>query len=406
MINTLAVYVHRLNPYFIGPYAVGPFESLGIRWYGLSYVMGFVAAWLIVKRLAKRGHALIPVDHVSDFVLAVAIGTVLGGRLGYCLFYRIDLFWDFSSEMPWWGVLKINEGGMASHGGIIGIMIACVIYARRHAVTTLHLFDLCTFTGTIGVFFGRIANFINSELLGRPCDPNFPLAVKFPKEITEWPVQIMADHTTSEQAQGLAHRLSELGEAVRTLGPEHLGVTEPQWQQSVSHFAQRQPTQEDIDIVTQVVHKIVEVVNGDTAAGHTITQMIEPVLVARHPSQLYAAGLEGLTLFLVLGWLWRKPRKPGFIAGAFLVGYAVVRVLDEHWRMPDAHIGFQALGLTRGQWLSIGMFAIGVLCMFFWSRADRPLVGGWATPTTAPVAASEDQPADGPDAGDATGSTP
>jgi len=372
--NMLAAYVHRLDPY-----AIGPFGSFGVRWYGLSYVTGFVAAWWIVKRLAKRGHALVKPDNVSDLVLAVAIGTIVGGRVGYCLFYRIDLFWDFTAAAPWWGVLKINEGGMSSHGGILGIMAACLFYARRHAITPLHLFDLSTFTGTIGVFFGRVANFINSELLGRPCDPDFALAVKFPKEITDWPAQALGQHATVQQVAAISEKMSELGEVVQTLGPERLGVTAAEWQQTATHFANHQTTPADIDIANQVLHKVSEIANGNTAAGDTISTMLEPLLIARHPSQLYAALLEGLTLFVGIGWLGRKPRKPGVITGAFLVGYAIVRVINEHWRMPDAHIGFQALGLTRGQWLSIGMFAIGVTCMIVWSRAKREPIGGWAT---------------------------
>jgi len=259
-----------------------------------------------------------------------------------------------------------QDAASYSHGGILGIMTACLLFARRHTITPLHLFDLCTLTGTIGVFFGRIANFINSELLGRPCDPTLPWAVEFPKEITEWPARE-------------PERLGDLAPIIGELGTSEVGVTVAEWQAAAGGFAGGDPTREQIDIVTQVTERIVHVVNSDRAAGDTVAHMLDPLLTARHPSQIYAALLEGLALFIVLAWLWRKPRKPGIVTGAFLVGYAIVRIINEQWRMPDAHIGFQALGLTRGQWLSVAMLAVGVTCMIIWSRYDIPRLGGWMT---------------------------
>ncbi|HEY1079021.1 MAG TPA: prolipoprotein diacylglyceryl transferase family protein, partial [Bdellovibrio sp.] len=119
---------------------------------------------------------------------------------------------------------------------------------------------------------------------------------------------------------------------------------------------------------------ITSIQDGNTAAKEAIA----PLLTPRYPSQLFAAMGEGLFLFLVLFFIWRKPRKPGFIAACGILLYAVVRVVDEHYRMPDAHIGYQWLELTRGQWLSIAMFALGLILMFVWTRASSLKISGWS----------------------------
>lgn len=164
--------VHDLNPFL---WQIS--GNFGLRWYGLSYMMGFICAFFIIGWLAKRQRAGLQPNMVGDFITYTAIGTLVGGRLGYCLFYAPDLFLKFKGDFPFWGVLAVNEGGMASHGGMIGIAIACILFSRKYAINMLYLFDLVTVGGPIGVFFGRIANFINGELVGRPSDPDFPLTV-------------------------------------------------------------------------------------------------------------------------------------------------------------------------------------------------------------------------------------
>src|ERR1041384_123262 len=110
----LATYVHNLNPF-----AIHFTGNWGIRWYALSYIAGFIGAYLILKALARHGRILLTTkEQVMDFVVYEAIGTMIGGRLGYCLFYRPSLLIEFTSRAPFWGLLAINEGGMASHGGI------------------------------------------------------------------------------------------------------------------------------------------------------------------------------------------------------------------------------------------------------------------------------------------------
>ncbi|MGZ3769830.1 MAG: prolipoprotein diacylglyceryl transferase [Bdellovibrio sp.] len=335
------------------PFALRISGDFGVRWYGLSYMMGFICAYLLIKWLAKRQKSGLTPQMVGDFVTYGALGTLIGGRLGYVLFYSPDLILKFKSTIPFWGVLAVNEGGMASHGGMIGIVVACLLYARKYSVNAPYLFDLVAVSGPVGIFFGRIANFINGELVGRPCDPSFPLAVKFPQDILSWPAQEMS-------------KLSELSTVV-----EKVGVGREQWLDLVGKYRFDMNAR---DQLYSIMNKVIEgIQTGNTAAKEAIA----PLLTPRYPSQLFAAVGEGLFLFLVLFLLWRKPRKPGFIAASFTLIYAIVRVVDEHFRMPDAHIGFQWLGLTRGQWLSVAMFMAGLILMFIWTRASSLKIPGW-----------------------------
>lgn len=340
--------VHDLSPFILR--ISGDF---GLRWYGFSYVMGFIAAYFMIKWLVGRQRGGLTPNQVGDLVTSLAFGTLIGGRLGYVFFYSPDLLWKFKSDFPFWGVLAVNEGGMASHGGMIGIVIAAWIFARRTGTSPLYLFDLCAVSGPIGVFFGRLANFINGELVGRPAPEGFPLAVKFPQDILSWPA------TEFERLKGL-------GEVVTSVGGD-----KNQWFEWLDKYRFETGVR---DQVYSMLHRIVDAIQNGNAAAKSA---IEPLLTGRHPSQLYAAFGEGLLCFLVLFFLWRKPRKPGFIASTFIMLYALVRISDEVFRMPDSHIGFQLFGLTRGQWLSIVMFIVGLVMMIWWSRSSSMTVNGW-----------------------------
>lgn len=341
--------VHDLDPF-----AWQISGDFGVRWYGLSYMAGFIFAYFLIRWLAQRQKVGLTPNMVGDFITYCAIGTLVGGRLGYCLFYSPDLFWRFKSTFPFWGVLAVNEGGMASHGGMIGLAIACAVYAAKYGVSRLYLFDLICVAGPVGVFFGRIANFINGELVGRPSDPNFAFGVKFPSDIYLWPTDSVG-------------RLPELAPVIEKVP----GFTRDQWLEWVDKFRFDIAAREHIN---DGLVKIVEAIqNGNAAAKEAIA----PLLITRHPSQLYGALGEGLFLFIFLFILWYKPRKPGVIAGWFFVLYAIVRIVDEHFRMPDAHIGYQLFDLTRGQWLSIGMLVVGLVFLFIWSRRETLPTPGW-----------------------------
>lgn len=342
------MYVHDLNPF-----AIQFSENFGIRWYGLSYMIGFICAYLLIRWLAGRQRAGLTPNMVGDFITYVAIGTLVGGRLGYVIFYAPDLFLKFKAEFPFWGVFAVNEGGMASHGGMIGIVVACLLFARRYGVHSTYLLDLVCVSGPLGVFFGRIANFINGELVGRPAPDDFPFSVKFPQDILNWPTTDFS-------------KLNSLADIT-----EKIGVNREQWLSLVEKF------QFDSLARNQVYDGLSKIVVGIQNGNTGLRDALAPLLTARYPSQLFAAFGEGLFLFLILFFLWRKGRKPGFIAATFITLYAVVRIVDEHFRMPDLQIGFQWLGLTRGQWLSIAMFIIGLLMMILWSRSSSLNIPGW-----------------------------
>lgn len=347
-VDSYSYYVHNISPFVI--HFTG---NIGIRWYGLSYMLGFICAYFLIKWLCEKQKLGLTADMVSDFVTYCAIGTMVGGRLGYCLFYSPDLFLKFKSDFPFWGVLAVNEGGMASHGGMIGIVVACFIYAKRKGLNTLYLLDLVCLCGPIGVFFGRIANFINGELVGRPIQSAVAWAVKFPTDMLSWSINEVT------KFQGLADAYVKLGGSKdQWLSWVDKMKFDPQARESVNNF----------------LYKIIEQIQ---AGDKELANMIAPFLTPRHPSQLYAALLEGLFLFVVLLLFWRTPRKLGTVAALFGMLYSLVRVFDEFYRMPDAHIGYQMFNLTRGQWLSFALALIALILGVIWQRTGTKMSSGW-----------------------------
>jgi phosphatidylglycerol:prolipoprotein diacylglycerol transferase len=333
---TLAAWLHTIDPYAIMLWEGGP-----IRWYGLSYLLGFLIGYLVIRRVAAVGVSTLKPAQVGDLIVCLALSVVIGGRLGYCLFYKISLFTSFDGVFPFWGLLKLNEGGMASHGGMIGGIVGCFYFAWRHKEQPVtFLLDLFAFGAPLGLFFGRIANFINGELYGRPCSPTLPWAVKFPQEMYEW---------TDAQRQ--------------TLAPVFDHVTHRTWFGGpVSNY------------------DISEIIRQLQSGNHALARAIQPLLTPRHPSQLYEALLEGLVVFLVLAFLWRKPRKPLVIGGAFAIAYAIVRIFGEQFRTPDAQIigqEFAHWGVTRGQLLSVLLLIAGIVLVWVFGRRDAERMGGW-----------------------------
>lgn len=343
------MYVHDLSPYM---WRIS--GDFGVRWYGFSYFLGFVLGYLLIRWLVLRQKTGMTATQVGDFATYCIVGALVGGRLGYCLFYSPDLFVKFRGDFPFWGVLALNEGGMSSHGGIIGLALAATLFSMQTGISRLYLFDLVTVVGPIGVFFGRIANFFNGELVGRPCDPSFPFAVKFPTDIYQWTV-------------GQLDKVAQLGDVVDKLP----GFTKDKWQLWVESFRMSGEARDSVR--DGLVHIVQAIQNGNVA----VKDALAPMLTPRYPSQLFAAVGEGLLIFLVLFILWYKPRRPGFITATFIVLYALIRIADECFRMPDSFLGYQLWGLTRGQWLSVGMAIIGFVLMFLWSRNTTLKIPGW-----------------------------
>jgi phosphatidylglycerol:prolipoprotein diacylglycerol transferase len=263
--------------------AIGPFA---IRWYALAYVVGILLGWWVMIRLAalpgKTGEALMPRRAVDDFVVWATLGIVLGGRLGYVLFYDFPVFAEHPLQ-----IFAVWKGGMSFHGGLIGVVTAIWLFARVRRLPFLTVGDLVCAVVPIGLFFGRLANFVNGELWGRPTDE--PWGMIFCNE------QILRLH------------------------------------------------------------------DGRCLAG----------TIPRHPSQLYEATLEGIVLFAVLMLLVRGGalKRPGFVAGAFLTGYGVARIVSEFFRQPDIQLGFLVGGATMGQLLSIPVLLAGLY--FIWRARSK-----------------------------------
>ena len=238
---------------------IGP---LSIRWYALAYVAGLFLGWLYIRYLARRLGGLLDPRQADDLLVWVTLGVVLGGRLGHVLFYKLGYYVDHPVE-----IFYIWQGGMSFHGGLLGVTLALILFARRRNVSGFAAADLVTCAVPLGLLFGRLANFVNGELFGRASTVSW--AMVFPR-------------------------------------------------------------------------------GGD---------------VARHPSQLYEAALEGLLLFLLLFALSHAThlgKQPGRLAGVFGIGYGVARIVAELFREPDAHLGFIVAGITMGQILSLPMGLGGV----------------------------------------------
>ncbi len=268
--------------------------ELALRWYALAYLVGLLIGWRIMVGLMRRpalwgDAAPMRPEQVEELLTWVILGVVLGGRLGFVLFYEPGYYLANPAQIP-----VIWRGGMSFHGGFLGVVLASWWFCRRHDIPALRLADALAVATPLGLGLGRIANFINAELWGRPTDA--PWGVIFP------------------------------GEA-----------------------AQACPGIEG--------------------------------LCARHPSQLYEAGLEGILLALALFVLVRAGglRRPGQALGLFLAGYGLSRFVVEFFRQADAQfitpdnplghvLGGPVWGVTMGQLLSLPMVVIGLA---FWLRARR-----------------------------------
>ncbi|WP_404383506.1 prolipoprotein diacylglyceryl transferase [Caenispirillum salinarum] len=166
--TTLALAYPVIDPIAI---QIGP---LAIRWYALAYLTGLLLGWWYVRALARRTSESPTGEQVDDFLVWATLGVVLGGRLGYVLFYKPGYYLSNPLE-----IAQVWQGGMAFHGGVLGVLAAIWLFSRRHKLSFLRMADLVCAAAPIGLFFGRIANFINNELWGRPA-PDVAWAMVFP----------------------------------------------------------------------------------------------------------------------------------------------------------------------------------------------------------------------------------
>ncbi|SFO46835.1 Prolipoprotein diacylglyceryl transferase [Cohaesibacter marisflavi] len=169
----LAIPFPMIDPVLL---SLGPIQ---IHWYAIAYIVGILLAWFYTKRLAARqqlwpgNESPLSAAALDDFVFWATIGIILGGRLGYVLFYNLDAYLQHPMQ-----ILALWTGGMSFHGGFLGVTLAMILFARAKSISLLSMFDLVAMAAPIGLFFGRIANFINSELWGLPT--SLPWGVVFP----------------------------------------------------------------------------------------------------------------------------------------------------------------------------------------------------------------------------------
>ena len=350
---TLAdAWVHDLYP-FVLRFT----DSLGIRWYGLAYAAAFLLGYLQLKFLSRRGLIRVPPHRCGDVILAVIVGVVVGGRLGYVLFYEPALLWTVTAAPPWWGVLAINHGGMASHGGMVGVILAAWRVSRGWKLPDgtiegrcppLHVMDVLAFIAPIGLALGRLANFINGELLGRvvarPGEPAPWWSVRFPQEV-------LSDHPCFR--------------------------TEAQ-DQALDQLIARWTNADANETWVRGYERLVETIQAGGEEGKRLAAELAPLLSARVPSQLVQAAAEGLAVGIVLWAVWAKPRKPGVVGAWFLISYGLLRIATEFVRLPDAQLHLQrVLGLSRGQWLSALMVMVGAFVLVRVHRSSTQPLGGW-----------------------------
>jgi len=362
-----AAYVHQLDPVI---FELG--GGIALRWYGLAYLAGFLAGYVLLKHLAERKLWVLPPEKTADFIAAVALlGVFLGGRLGYVFFYlkggvikakevvgsapdawEYLKFWDlFEFNSAWWQaivsdpmvIFRVWEGGMASHGGILGVAIFTFFYARKHNVSWTGLGDGISVVAPIGLLCGRIANFINGELYGRVAN-GVAWAVKFP--------DAFINPKLPESA-----RLNEaLSSAIKA---------DDGFLKSLSDL----PVDGSLDgNELYFFHKLVEANRESDAVSDAISPYLEP----RHPSQLYEGLLEGALLFAIL-WIVRVkfPKAPhGLLTGLFFGLYATFRIIAEQFREPDAAWVIEGV-LTQGQFLSLFMYLFSAAFLVFAFRSRR-----------------------------------
>jgi phosphatidylglycerol:prolipoprotein diacylglycerol transferase len=319
--RVIAQYIHDLNPV-----ALPIHGNLAVRWYGLAYLAGFVCGFLLLRHLARKNLWVLKPEKTADFIAAAAMfGVFLGGRLGYVLFYQLpEQGWSKILSDPLM-IFRVWEGGMASHGGILGLVIFTWFYAKKEKVTWTGLGDGLCVVAPLGLFFGRIANFINGELYGRVVEGAIPWAVKFPLSLMKEPDPVQ----------------SEAWQACAKIEPSLIDA--------------------------QSIESLVAVARNNPEVSETLGHF----LPSRHPSQIYEALLEGALLFAILWWVRVrfKHAPDGLLTGLFFALYAGFRIFGEQFREPDAEL----VGtFTRGQFFSLFMFVFAALFLWHaWKGRER-----------------------------------
>jgi phosphatidylglycerol---prolipoprotein diacylglyceryl transferase len=309
MLLILAILL-ELPYHFIDPVAIPLPGPVDVRWYGLGYVFSFTVAYYVLRFLHRDGFLKLDYEAISDMLFGMILGTILGARIGYILFYD---FASFAANPA--RIFRLWEGGLSFHGGLAGVILASAYYVRKYRVNLVHLLDSLALGVPFGIFAVRMANYINGELFGRVTTADVPWAVRFPTEPT----------------------------ALQLLG---------------------------IDRVYGIRERELAILQAHASSAWAAVRDQVPL---RHPSQIYEGLSEGLLLALILWTIYllarRRGRRPteGVIAGLFLVGYGVFRSIVELFRQPDVQfrgpddtLGTVLGPLTMGQTLSLIVIGSGV----------------------------------------------
>ena len=265
--------IHNFDPVLVD------FGFFQVRWYSLAYILGITIGWLYALKIikfTKNSNINFETVHAKDFdklIIYLVAGIILGGRLGYVIFYNLEYYIQNFFE-----IFKIWHGGMSFHGGLLGVIVSIFLFSKKTKTSFFKYSDVVACVAPIGIFLGRIANFINGELYGKIS--TLPWAVIFPN------------------------------------------------------------------------------------AGS----------IARHPSQIYEAILEGLVLFILINFLALKKGliiKTGYVSSFFLIAYSILRIFSENFREPDKHIGYFLNYFSMGTLLSLLTLVSGFLIIYFIKKNEQ-----------------------------------
>lgn len=329
-------FLHTLDPF-----AIELLPGVGVRWYGLAYAVGFLVGWLVIRALAVRRLTHLAPTQAGDLLTYLVIGVIAGGRIGHVVFYDPHLLWSFDASFPWWGLLAIHRGGMASHGGMIGVILAAWIFSRRSGVRMLEICDVTALACTTGLGLGRLANLVNGELWGKALPASMQAdppswSIKYPTEVLD---------PAFPNAESL--------ESLRPL----------------------------VDPSKPFPESVVDAV---LLGRETVTEALTPLLTAHYPSQVFQAITDGVVLPLVLVLVWWRLRPIGTLGGSFLVAYGLLRLATEQFREPDEGVlvvgwwsSLPGVGATLPMLLSAAMVLAGVGVIVAAARCGLPRIGGF-----------------------------
>jgi phosphatidylglycerol---prolipoprotein diacylglyceryl transferase len=265
--------IHNFDPVLVD---LGFFQ---IKWYSVAYIMGIILGWSyalkIIKKTQNNTRYIEPIKRsdFDDLLFYLVLGIILGGRLGYVVFYNLDYYIH-----NFFQIFKLWQGGMSFHGGLFGVIVGIFIFSKNKNTNFFKYSDIVSCVAPIGIFLGRIANFINGELFGKVS--TLPWSVIFP--------------------------------------------------------------------------------NGGN--------------IARHPSQIYEAILEGLVLFILINFLALKKQliiKTGYISSFFLIMYSILRMFSENFREPDQHLGYFFNYFSMGTLLSVVTLISGFLIILLLKKNEQ-----------------------------------